>query len=58
MELKIPGAAPLWLARLLSENGIFSTSFSKYGTWYKQVILGQGTPVLPNPVRKAAAYAA
>ena len=36
LELKIPGSAPMWLARLLSENEIFSTSFSKYGTWYKQ----------------------
>lgn len=36
MELKIPDAAPLWLARLLSENQIFQISFSKYGTWYKQ----------------------
>ena len=40
MEIKIPGTAPLWLARLLSENRIFSTSFSKYGAFYKQVILG------------------
>lgn len=46
MELKIPGALPLWLARLLSENGIFPTSFSKYGMWYKQVILGRE----PRPV--------
>ena len=38
MELKIPGSAPMWLARLLSENEIFSTSFSKYGTYYKQLI--------------------
>ncbi len=29
MELKIPGSAPLWLAHLLSDNGIFSSSFSK-----------------------------
>ncbi len=36
MELKIPGSAPMWLARLLSENQIFAASFSKYGTWYKQ----------------------
>lgn len=36
MEIKIPGAAPLWLARLLSENQIFSTSFSKYGAYYKK----------------------
>lgn len=38
MELKIPDAAPLWLARLLSENGIFQWSFSKYGTYYKQLL--------------------
>lgn len=34
MEIKIPNAAPLWLARLLSENGVFSQSFSKYGNTY------------------------
>lgn len=39
MEVKLPGAAPLWLARLLSENGIFPTSFSKYGTLYREHIL-------------------
>ncbi len=40
MEIKIPGAAPLWLARLLSENAVFPTSFSKYGAYYKQFVLG------------------
>lgn len=40
MEIKIPGAAPLWLSRLLSENGIFPTSYSKYGAYYKQFVLG------------------
>ncbi len=39
MEVKIPGASPLWLARLLSENGIRMTSFSKYGTYYTNVVL-------------------
>ncbi|MBE7004757.1 MAG: polyphosphate polymerase domain-containing protein [Ruminococcaceae bacterium] len=39
MEIKIPGAAPLWLARLLSENRIVSTSFSKYGAYYRQAVL-------------------
>lgn len=39
MEIKIPGAAPLWLARLLAENHIVSTSFSKYGAYYKRYIL-------------------
>lgn len=37
MEIKIPGAAPLWLSRALSENGIFPVSFSKYGESYKQI---------------------
>ena len=39
MEIKIPEAAPLWLARLLSELEIFPTGFSKYGTCYKQNLL-------------------
>ena len=43
MEIKIPGTAPLWLAHLLSENKIRMTSFSKYGTYYKTVVLGKGT---------------
>ena len=45
MEIKIPGAAPLWLARLLSENRIVSTSFSKYGAWYRQAVLSHNIPV-------------
>ena len=39
MEIKIPRAAPLWLSRLLSEVGAFPSSFSKYGTCYKNEIL-------------------
>ena len=38
MELKFEGGAPLWLAQLLSENGVFPTSFSKYGTYYKHLM--------------------
>jgi len=38
MEIKIPGSAPLWLSHLLNENSIFDISFSKYGTYYKQMI--------------------
>lgn len=40
MEIKIPGTAPLWLSRLLSEAGAFPTSFSKYGACYRYHILG------------------
>ena len=39
MELKIPNAAPMWLARLLSELRIFPTSFSKYGTCFRDQLL-------------------
>lgn len=34
MELKCPGAIPLRMARILSEEHIRKTSFSKYGTAY------------------------
>ncbi len=39
MEVKIPGAVPLWLTRVLSEKGIYMTSFSKYGREYRKYIL-------------------
>lgn len=39
MELKIPGAAPLWLAHLLSEQALYPTSFSKYGVCFKNNLL-------------------
>lgn len=34
MEVKTARALPLWLVRFLSENRIYKTSFSKYGTAY------------------------
>jgi hypothetical protein len=34
MEIKIPGAMPLWLAHLLDELKIYPASYSKYGTAY------------------------
>ena len=36
MEIKIPGAMPMWLARALSEGNIFSRSFSKIGSAHIQ----------------------
>lgn len=36
MEIKIPGAMPMWLARVLSEKQIFPHSFSKFGTAHIQ----------------------
>ncbi len=54
MEIKIPGAAPLWLARLLSENDVFSTSFSKYGAYYKRYILRPSAQCQTAPLRELA----
>ena len=36
MEVKTPGGIPLWMTRFLSENRIYQTSFSKYGSAYQQ----------------------
>ncbi len=36
MELKVNGAAPLWLAEILSRRKIYPCSFSKYGTCYRR----------------------
>ena len=38
MEIKIPGAMPLWMARALDEMNIRQTSFSKIGTAYTNFI--------------------
>ena len=42
MEVKATGSIPFELARLFSENGIFKTSFSKYGAAYQQMIKETG----------------
>jgi len=36
MEIKIPGAMPLWLSHILDELEIFPISLSKYGKGYEQ----------------------
>jgi len=41
MELKCSGGIPLWMAKVLSGQRIFKTSFSKYGTAYKTMIFPQ-----------------
>ena len=38
MELKCPGAIPLWMTKILSDERIYKTSFSKYGTAYRQLL--------------------
>lgn len=39
MEIKVKDAFPLWMVRILEEGKILPTSFSKYGTYFKQNIL-------------------
>lgn len=36
LEVKTDGSMPIWLSHALDENRIFSSSFSKYGTAYRQ----------------------
>lgn len=39
MEVKTGGGMPLWLVRCLTEQKLYKTSFSKYGTAYEQIIV-------------------
>lgn len=38
MEIKTAGAVPLWMTAVLSEEKLFKTSFSKYGTAYQTIL--------------------
>lgn len=38
MEIKTPGNIPLWMVKVLSEEKIRKTSFSKYGNAYETII--------------------
>lgn len=38
MELKTGDAIPLWMTRLLTNEKIYPTSFSKYGTYYQKTM--------------------
>lgn len=38
MEIKTSGGIPLWMTHVLSQERIFKTSFSKYGTAYQRTI--------------------
>ena len=38
MEIKCSGGIPLWMTKILSEEHIYKTSFSKYGTAYQTMI--------------------
>lgn len=44
MEIKVSGTMPVWLAHTLNELKIFPTSYSKYGTCYKQYLIKEAYP--------------
>ena len=50
MEIKCSGGIPLWLTDFLSSERIYKTSFSKYGTAYRELIF----PKLHNHNNKEA----
>ena len=59
MEIKVPGAFPLWMSKALSELEIRRISFSKYGTAYKNYVREQAA-ILRQDTQKQermAAYA-
>ena len=41
MEIKCSGGIPLWMTKILSEEKIYKTPFSKYGTAYRTLIFPQ-----------------
>lgn len=43
MEIKAPGAMPLWLCRLMTELKIYPVSFSKYGACYEEFLAPKAT---------------
>ena len=38
MEVKCPGAMPLWFVEILTDMGLYKTSFSKYGKAYEAML--------------------
>jgi len=42
MEIKTRTGIPLWLSRLLSDNAVYKTSYSKYGTCFTDYCVQKG----------------
>lgn len=45
MEIKCSGGIPMWMTKVLTEERIYKTSFSKYGAAYRNIIFPQLTEV-------------
>ena len=53
MEIKAGGAIPIWFTNILTEEGLFPQSFSKYGTAYSKIV----TDAYKNGYARRYAYA-
>lgn len=49
LEVKTARAIPLWLVRALAAQNIRRTSFSKYGTVYRQYLMPRAAAAPPDP---------
>lgn len=54
MEIKCSGGMPLWMTRVLSEQRIYHTSYSKYGTAYQTMIFPKTKSVTIHKNKEAA----
>ncbi len=50
MEIKCSGGIPLWMTKVLSQEQVYKTSFSKYGTAYQTMIY----PKLQNSTQEVS----
>ena len=53
MEIKTCTAYPLWLVKILNENKVYSSSFSKVGTAYSMTVKNKVLPVDDKEIQKA-----
>ena len=57
MEIKCSGGIPLWMTHILTEQKLYKTSFSKYGSAYESLIfpkLNQSIQEIRIPISKEA----
>ena len=57
MELKCSGGIPLWMTHVLSEEKLYKTSFSKYGTAYRMLIFPKTHKTNPYHMLEVASHA-
>lgn len=54
LEVKTAGAIPLWLVHFFSKNQLYPTSFSKYGSAYRNIAQEKNTIIIKGDTYKYA----